>query len=72
MKHVMPTYSRLNLSFTHGKGSWLWDQDGNKYLDALSGIAVTGLGHANTLITKNIVSQLEKVTHVSNLFKIPP
>lgn len=68
---LLDTYSQLPVSFESGEGSWLFDLDGNKYLDAYCGIAVTGLGHNHPAITKVIQSQAAKVIHVSNLVTIP-
>ena len=66
----MNTYSRLGIEFSHGHGSWLVDTDGKQYLDALSGIAVCGLGHANEAVTAAICDQAGKLLHSSNLFQI--
>lgn len=71
MPYLMNTYNRLPISFDHGKGVWLFDSEGNKYLDALSGIAVTGLGHAHPAVTEAIQSQAAKLLHTSNLYRIP-
>jgi acetylornithine aminotransferase len=68
--HVMPTYNRLDIAFTHGDGIWLWDDKGNKYLDALSGIAVCGLGHAHPAVHKAICEQSSKLLHTSNIYRI--
>lgn len=68
---VMPTYKRLDVSFTHGEGCWLYDTTGKRYLDALSGIAVCGLGHAHPAVTEAIVAQAGKLLHTSNLYGIP-
>lgn len=68
---IMRTYNRLSVAFDHGEGSWLYDTDGNKYLDALSGIAVCGLGHAHPAVTHAICEQASKVIHTSNLYTIP-
>jgi acetylornithine aminotransferase len=68
--HVMNTYARLPVSFTHGQGVWLWDEAGKKYLDALAGIAVSGLGHAHPAIVAAIGGQAGKVIHTSNLYEI--
>ena len=51
---LMTTYNRLPVTFTKGEGSWLWDTDGKKYLDALAGVAVCGLGHAHPAITEAV------------------
>jgi acetylornithine aminotransferase len=66
----MNTYARLPVSFTHGQGVWLWDDAGKKYLDALAGIAVSGLGHAHPAIVKAVGDQAAKVIHTSNLYEI--
>ncbi|MEH6576604.1 MAG: aspartate aminotransferase family protein [Amphritea sp.] len=68
---VMNTYSRLSVAFDHGEGCWLYDTDGNKYLDALSGIAVCGLGHAHPAVTTAISEQAGQLIHTSNLYTIP-
>jgi acetylornithine aminotransferase len=68
---VMPTYGRLNVAFTEGKGAWLTDTDGKQYLDALSGIAVCNLGHAHPAITKAITKQSATLIHTSNIYHIP-
>lgn len=70
-KYLMNTYARFSITFTHGAGSWLWDEDGKKYLDALSGIAVCVLGHAHPAVTKAITNQAQRLLHTSNLFRIP-
>jgi len=67
---IMNTYARLPVTFSHGEGAWLWDEDGNKYLDALSGIAVCGLGHAHPAVTTAISEQAGKLIHTSNLYGI--
>jgi len=67
---IMNTYARLPVTFSHGEGAWLWDEDGNKYLDALSGIAVCGLGHAHPAVTAAISEQAGKLVHTSNLYGI--
>ncbi len=66
---VMDTYARLDIEFSHGDGPWLYDTRGNTYLDALSGIAVCGLGHAHPAVTAAISDQAGKLLHVSNLFQ---
>ena len=67
---LMATYARLPVSFVRGEGVWLWDTEGNKYLDALSGIAVCGLGHAHPDVTAAICRQAERLVHTSNLYQI--
>ena len=68
--HLMTTYARLPVTFTRGKGSWLWDENDKKYLDALTGIAVCGLGHANEAVAKRISEQAHTLVHTSNLYGI--
>ncbi len=64
------TYRPQNVYFTHGEGAWLFDKENKKYLDGLSGIAVTGLGHNHPDITKAIQDQAAKVIHTSNIYHI--
>ena len=68
--HIMPTYGRLPVTFERGEGAWLFDEDNNRYLDALSGIAVCSLGHAHPAVHKAICLQSEKLLHTSNVYKI--
>jgi len=68
--HIMPTYASLPVRFVKGEGAWLWDDKGNKYLDALSGIAVCGLGHAHPEIATAISEQAHTLMHTSNLYYI--
>lgn len=67
---VMTTYARLPVRFSHGEGPWLFDEQGERYLDALSGIAVCGLGHAHPAVTKAIAEQAGRLIHTSNLYAI--
>lgn len=67
---MITAYNPLPISFTHGKGVWLFDKEGNEYLDAFSGIAVCGLGHAHPAVTSAISAQAEKLVHVSNMVHI--
>ncbi|MES1982338.1 MAG: aspartate aminotransferase family protein [Pseudomonadota bacterium] len=71
MSHLMHTYARLPVSFTHGEGVWLWDANGKRYLDALSGIAVNTLGHAHPRYTAALKAQIDRLIHVSNIYQIP-
>ena len=66
----MNTYSRQPVTFTHGEGVWLFDAQGNKYLDALSGVAVNGLGHAHPKLMQALSEQVAKMIHVSNIYHI--
>jgi acetylornithine aminotransferase len=68
---LMNTYNRAAVAFERGDGIWLFDTDGNKYLDTFSGIAVCGLGHANHAVTRAISDQAGRLVHCSNLFHIP-
>lgn len=68
--HLMNTYSRQPVTFVKGEGVWLYDEQGNKYLDALSGVAVNGLGHAHPKLVKAISEQAGKLIHVSNIYHI--
>ena len=68
---LFPTYARYPISLVKGEGSWLWDDAGNQYLDFMSGIAVTNLGHSPKVIKDALVQQLDALWHVSNLFRIP-
>lgn len=70
MSHLMNNYGRLPISFDHGQGVWLWDKDGNKYLDALAGIAVNSVGHAHPRLVRAISDQAAKLIHCSNYFNI--
>ena len=67
----MSLFARLPVAFTHGEGAWLWDTQGKKYLDAMTGIAVCGLGHAHPAITAAISDQAGKLLHTSNWYQIP-
>ena len=66
----MPTYARLPVTFTRGEGAWLWDTQNNRYLDAISGIAVCGLGHAHPALTEALCQQARRLWHTSNLYQI--
>jgi acetylornithine/N-succinyldiaminopimelate aminotransferase len=67
---IMNTYGRLPVSFTHGKGVYLYDAGGNEYIDAISGIAVNSLGHAHPLISAAICAQASALIHTSNLYGV--
>lgn len=71
-KYVMNTYNRLPIVLDHGKGSYVWDTEGNKYLDFVAGIAVNSLGHDSKVIKDAIQEQSEKLIHCSNLYWIEP
>lgn len=67
-KYVLGTYSRIPLTIKKGEGSWVWDNDGNKYLDFTTGIAVNNLGHSHPGLTEVIKEQAGNILHTSNLF----
>lgn len=69
--HLLPVYKRLPVAFSHGQGVWLFDLNGNKYFDALSGYAVTSLGHKHPAITRAIQSQAEKLLLIPNTVTNP-
>ncbi|MBP7711380.1 MAG: acetylornithine transaminase [Gammaproteobacteria bacterium] len=67
---LMRTYARQPVTFDRGEGVWLWDQEGRRYLDAVAGIAVCGLGHAHPAVTKALCEQAGRLVHTSNLYRI--
>jgi acetylornithine/N-succinyldiaminopimelate aminotransferase len=67
---LMATYNRLPVTFARGEGVWLWDTAGKRYLDALSGIAVCGLGHAHPAVREALCDQAGNLIHTSNLYRI--
>lgn len=69
--HQMNTYKPLDVAFSHGEGAWLTTVDGRRILDALAGIAVSGLGHGHPKLTEAIATQARKLIHTSNLVHIP-
>ena len=71
MPHLMNTYARLPIAFTHGQGPWVYDEQGRRYLDALAGIAVNTLGHAHPALVRALSEQAARLIHVSNLYRIP-
>ncbi len=68
---VMKTYGRIDIAFTHGEGSYLYSEDGKKYLDYATGIAVNSFGHSHPRLVEAITDQSSKLWHVSNLYRIP-
>lgn len=71
-KYIFPTYRRTPILFTHGKGPYLYDADGKRYLDLVGGLAVASLGHGNPRIAKAVAEQAKKLTHTSNLYLTEP
>lgn len=70
MNHVMNTYARLPVALTRGDGVWLWDESGRRYLDALAGIAVNGVGHAHPKLVRAIADQAAILIHTSNIYRV--
>ena len=68
---VLPTYNRTDIAFVRGEGSWLFDQDGRRYLDFGAGIAVNAFGHANPKLVAALTEQAGQLWHTSNLYRIP-
>ena len=69
--HLMNTYARQPVAFVRGEGAWLWDEAGTRYLDAVAGVAVNGLGHGHPKLVKAIAEQAAAVIHTSNLYRVP-
>jgi acetylornithine aminotransferase len=69
--HVMKTYGRLPIALSHGRGCWLWDTEGKRYLDGLAGIAVNTLGHAHPKLVPALQDQIAKIIHSSNYYLVP-
>ncbi len=69
--HLMQTYAPQPVAFARGDGAWLWDIEGKRYLDALAGIAVNGLGHNHPVLVQALREQAGKLIHTSNLFQVP-
>lgn len=69
--HVMKTYGRLPLALSHGRGCWVWDTEGKRYLDGLGGIAVNTLGHAHPKLVPALQDQVGKLIHSSNYYLVP-
>ena len=68
---VMPTYARIPVAFVRGEGCYVYDSEGKRYMDALTGIAVCGLGHAHPKVADAIARQASTLMHTSNLYRIP-
>jgi acetylornithine/N-succinyldiaminopimelate aminotransferase len=68
---VMDTYARFPLELVRGRGVWLWDREGRRYLDGVAGIAVCTLGHSDPVLRRRLCRQLGRLQHVSNLYRIP-
>lgn len=70
-KHLMDTYLNLPVAFERGEGAWLWDQEGKRYLDSISGLGVCALGHAHPEVSRVIAEQAGTLIHTANLARIP-
>jgi acetylornithine aminotransferase len=68
---LMPIYAQQPVRFSHGEGAWLYDTEGKRYLDALSGIAVNTLGHNHPKLVPALREQIGRLIHASNLFEVP-
>jgi len=71
MPHVLNTYGRLPVALSHGRGCWVWDTNGKKYLDGLGGIAVNTLGHAHPKLVPALQAQVATLIHCSNYYEVP-
>ena len=71
MPHVMNTYGRLPIALSHGKGCWVWDTEGRRYLDGLGGIAVNTLGHGHPKLVPALQEQVARLIHTSNYYEVP-
>lgn len=70
MSYLMNTYARLPVTFVRGEGVWLVDEAGNRYLDALAGVAVNGLGHAHPALVKAVCDQAQQLIHSANIYQV--
>jgi acetylornithine aminotransferase len=70
-EHLMNTYARQPIAFVRGEGAYLWDEAGKRYLDAVAGVAVNGLGHGHPKLVKAIAEQAATLIHSSNLYRVP-
>ena len=71
MPHVMNTYGRLPMALSHGRGCWVWDTEGKRYLDALGGVAVNTLGHAHPKLVPALQDQVARLIHCCNYYQLP-
>ncbi|HEU0094829.1 MAG TPA: aminotransferase class III-fold pyridoxal phosphate-dependent enzyme, partial [Rhizomicrobium sp.] len=68
---LFPTYNRTDIAFVRGEGSYLFAEDGKRYLDLGAGIAVNAFGHANPALVAALTQQAQQLWHVSNLYRVP-
>ncbi|MDE2454986.1 MAG: aminotransferase class III-fold pyridoxal phosphate-dependent enzyme, partial [Burkholderiales bacterium] len=71
LPHVLNTYGRLPIALAYGRGCWLWDTEGRKYLDGLAGIAVNTLGHGHPKLVPALQEQVARMMHCSNYYEVP-
>lgn len=71
-QYHLPVYNRYPITLTQGKGAYVWDDEGNKYLDALAGIAVNSLGHCHPNVVEAVQHQVEQLMHISNFYYSKP
>ena len=71
-QYHLPVYNRYPVTLTKGRGAYVWDEDGNKYLDALAGIAVNSLGHCHPKVVSAVKEQVEQLMHISNFYYSKP
>ncbi len=71
MPHTLNTYGRLPVALAYGRGCWLWDTEGRRYLDGLGGIAVNTLGHGHPKLVPALQDQVAKLIHTSNYYEVP-
>lgn len=70
-QYLIPTYARQPVAFVRGEGVWLFDENGDKYMDAISGIGVCNLGHCHPAVSRTLAEQAGQLMHTSNLYRIP-
>ncbi len=70
--HLLHNYGPRDLTFAKGQGSWVWDAEGNKYLDCVTGVAVNAFGHGFAPVLDAVKGQLERYLHASNLYLMEP
>src|SRR5438445_11153565 len=72
MEYLLHNYGPRDLTIARGQGSWVWDSEGNRYLDCVSGVAVNAFGHGHPAVLAAIRGQLERYLHASNLYLMEP
>jgi acetylornithine/N-succinyldiaminopimelate aminotransferase len=69
---LMPTYARMPVQFVRGEGPWLWDEEGRRYLDFVTGLSVSSVGHCHPSVVEAVREQAGKLMHVSNIYYTEP